>query len=262
MNWVIPANPDIYDFSNSFNDYGYIDWRQGKNKFEIGNIIYIYCTLPIQKIQYKCRVDKINLDVNTIRDDKEYWKNQNEYKKSLSGKFMRLNLVGQTLGSKLTYEKLKLYGLNGPIQSARQLHQPLLNYIQYNFGSSNQSEIFPDIINDNEEIFEGIKKKVTVNRYERSSIAKSKCIESSGVSCKVCKMNFFERYGDIGKEFIHVHHVIPIHTIDKEYVINYKEDLIPVCPNCHAMLHRKKNGKEISVSDLIELFQSLNNTHK
>jgi 5-methylcytosine-specific restriction protein A len=57
-------------------------------------------------------------------------------------------------------------------------------------------------------------------------------------------------YGDLGKDFIHVHHIIPIHKIGKEYKINYIKDLIPVCPNCHAMLHRKLDGKEVDIEEL------------
>jgi 5-methylcytosine-specific restriction protein A len=60
-------------------------------------------------------------------------------------------------------------------------------------------------------------------------------------------------YGEIGKGFIHVHHIVPIHKIGKEYKINYIEDLVPVCPNCHAMLHRKVNGKELSIQELKEI---------
>ena len=57
-------------------------------------------------------------------------------------------------------------------------------------------------------------------------------------------------YGEIGKDFIHVHHNIPLNQINEEYVVDYKKDLIPVCPNCHAMLHRKIKGKELSVEEV------------
>ena len=57
-------------------------------------------------------------------------------------------------------------------------------------------------------------------------------------------------YGDIGKGFIHIHHIVPLNQIKKEYKINYKRDLIPVCPNCHAMLHRKINDKELTINEL------------
>lgn len=66
-------------------------------------------------------------------------------------------------------------------------------------------------------------------------------------------MNFFDFYGEIGEGFIHVHHLTPIHQIGKEYKVNYKEDLAPVCPNCHAMLHRKINGNEPTISELKEI---------
>ena len=46
-------------------------------------------------------------------------------------------------------------------------------------------------------------------------------------------------YGDIGKHFIHVHHIIPLSSIDETYILDPVKDLRPVCPNCHAMLHKR-----------------------
>ena len=89
-----------------------------------------------------------------------------------------------------------------------------------------------------------------VNRYERSSIARMKCIEHHGVQCTICGMDFGKRYGDIGEGFIHVHHLKPLHSIGRDYVIDYKNDLIPVCPNCHAMIHRIENGENMTISEL------------
>ena len=55
---------------------------------------------------------------------------------------------------------------------------------------------------------------------------------------------------EIGEGFIHVHHVIPLNRINHEYKVNYRKDLITVCPNCHAMLHRTINGKNPTVKEL------------
>ncbi|MBQ7426534.1 MAG: HNH endonuclease [Prevotella sp.] len=52
-------------------------------------------------------------------------------------------------------------------------------------------------------------------------------------------MDFEEKYGEIGRGFIHVHHLIPISSIGEDYVIDPINHLVPVCPNCHNMLHRK-----------------------
>lgn len=91
----------------------------------------------------------------------------------------------------------------------------------------------------NNTFFEGIKKTVTVNTYERNPQARRKCIEHWGLNCQICGFNFEENYGIWGKDFIHVHHIKPISEINKEYEIDPVKDLIPVCPNCHAMIHRQ-----------------------
>jgi 5-methylcytosine-specific restriction protein A len=112
MNWLISANASMYDHTSSFEHFGFIDWRQGNGKFKVNDIVYIYCTRPLKKIQYKCRIEKIDLDSNNIRNDEEYWVDKSEYEKSLKGKFMRLVLIEQVYSSKMSLENLLLNGLN------------------------------------------------------------------------------------------------------------------------------------------------------
>ena len=89
--------------------------------------------------------------------------------------------------------------------------------------------------------YEGSLQQALVNRYERNPIARKKCIEKHGCICQVCGMDFAKVYGELGIGFIHVHHIVPIST---QKGINHKIDpensLIPVCPNCHAMVHKGK----------------------
>ena len=85
--------------------------------------------------------------------------------------------------------------------------------------------------------FEGEASTVLVNSYERNRKARAECLSAHGYSCFVCDMSFAERYGKIGINFIHVHHLVPISKRKKRYKLNPKKDLAPVCPNCHAMLH-------------------------
>ena len=79
-----------------------------------------------------------------------------------------------------------------------------------------------------------------VKRYERSRIIRAACIEANGDSCKICGFNFGEAYGEYGEGFIHVHHITPVSKVNERYSLNPASDLIPVCPNCHSMLHRRK----------------------
>lgn len=106
------------------------------------------------------------------------------------------------------------------------------------------SIIYPDEIED-KNLFEGTKKQITVNAYERSVQARQECINEYGYKCIICSFDFKKTYGDIGKDFIHVHHIKPLSEIDENYKIDPTEDLRPVCPNCHAMLHKRKPAYSI-----------------
>jgi len=100
--------------------------------------------------------------------------------------------------------------------------------------------IFPDEVPDINNYFEGAKTTVLVNSYERNSKARTQSIEYYGAICKVCDFDFEKKYGSIGAGFIHVHHLTPLADIKAEYVVDPITDLRPVCPNCHAMLHKKQ----------------------
>lgn len=111
--------------------------------------------------------------------------------------------------------------------------------------NENHPEILSEEVPDDEPIIEGAKKQITVNSYERNPIARQKCLEHFGYNCSVCDFNFYEKFGEIGKDFIHVHHLREISLIGEDYTINPYEDLRPVCPNCHAMLHKKRPAYSI-----------------
>jgi predicted HNH restriction endonuclease len=81
---------------------------------------------------------------------------------------------------------------------------------------------------------------VTVNDYERNRAARQACIAHYGCRCLPCGFDFEMFYGELGREFIHVHHIRPLSTVDHEYEVDPVQDLRPVCPNCHAMLHRRE----------------------
>jgi len=89
-----------------------------------------------------------------------------------------------------------------------------------------------------EKYSEGTKTTVSINAFERSAKARKACIRHHGVNCTVCGFNFETAYGPLGEHFIHVHHIVPIGAVGNEYSVDPAKDLIPVCPNCHAMIHR------------------------
>jgi hypothetical protein len=98
---------------------------------------------------------------------------------------------------------------------------------------------------------EGAVHQVTVDAYERNPAARVACLKHHGTSCVVCGFNFAGTYGKIGDGFIHVHHLTPLAAIKQGYNVDPIANLRPVCPNCHAMLHRANLSIE-NLTDLVK----------
>lgn len=77
------------------------------------------------------------------------------------------------------------------------------------------------------------------DRHERDLRARLTCIEHYGCKCAICGFDFEEQYGEVGKDYIEVHHIVPISSTEGEHTVDPINDLIPVCSNCHSILHRK-----------------------
>jgi len=99
---------------------------------------------------------------------------------------------------------------------------------------------------------EGGRVKVQVELIERDPKARQKCIQHFGAWCRVCEIDFEKTYGSIGKGYIHVHHHRrQLSSTQGKHQIDPINDLVPLCPNCHAMVHR--NSKEmLSIEELRE----------
>ena len=91
------------------------------------------------------------------------------------------------------------------------------------------------------------------SKYERSRKARKECLEYYGYTCRVCGFDFEKQYGDIGRNFIEVHHRTEISSYSGEkHKVDHINDLIPVCSNCHSMLHRTKPALSIeALQDII-----------
>lgn len=100
--------------------------------------------------------------------------------------------------------------------------------------------MYPEVAPSEGTFPEGARKTVIVNAYERSAAARAACIAHHGANCSVCGMNFQAMYGSVGKGLIHVHHLKALATVETAYEVDPIADLRPVCPNCHAMIHRRE----------------------
>lgn len=82
-------------------------------------------------------------------------------------------------------------------------------------------------------------KRVMTTRYERSPANRVRCIRNYGTRCWVCDLMFEDVYGPIGRDFIEVHHRVPVSELPPGYRVDPVRDLIPLCSNCHSMIHKR-----------------------
>lgn len=132
--------------------------------------------------------------------------------------------------------------------------------------------IFDSIIND--DIYQDIKDMYEVQRdakgevegrmgvyfskkYERNPKNRKAAIKIHGLKCAVCGFDFQEKYGDLGQGFIEIHHLKPLSSLNEEVIVNPKDDLRPICSNCHRMIHRRK-GRVYSIEELQEIIYNHN----
>jgi predicted HNH restriction endonuclease len=97
----------------------------------------------------------------------------------------------------------------------------------------------PEETIDVTKVVEGAIQSVLVNSYERSELARERCIAHYGTACSVCGIELGSVYGKAGEGLIHVHHLQQLSDAEKEHVVDPVRDLRPVCPNCHAIIHRR-----------------------
>ncbi len=138
------------------------------------------------------------------------------------------------------------------------------NAASHNKAKQKDSQPKPDPMmppsDEEEELTEGKIRQVNLTRHERNPRLRQLCLQHYGYQCQVCGMDFETRYGEIGKDFIEVHHLNPIAETDGEHALDPMEGLVPLCSNCHSMIHRGGNGgKPMSLQTLKEIYQTHNN---
>jgi 5-methylcytosine-specific restriction protein A len=78
---------------------------------------------------------------------------------------------------------------------------------------------------------------VSKETLRRNAVARELCLSYHEPICKVCGMDFRLTYGAEFRDCIHVHHLNPMAEAAGLRVVNPNTDLVPVCPNCHAVIH-------------------------
>jgi len=86
---------------------------------------------------------------------------------------------------------------------------------------------------------EGRAYRIETNKYERSRFNRSLAIKIHGLKCFGCDFDFEKFYGPAGAGIIEVHHLLPVHLMTERRVVDPRSELVPLCSNCHTMVHRE-----------------------
>lgn len=113
---------------------------------------------------------------------------------------------------------------------------------------------FPEEVDDSG-YPEGSLKRIWVNAYERSATARARCIAHHGWRCAACDLLLSERYGPVAEGLIHVHHLRPVSQLGHGYHVDPVADLRPICPTCHAVIHRRT--PPLSIKEVRTLLHTL-----
>ena len=127
--WLMSANSKKYDHKRAFDEQGFIFWRQIRN-FQTGDLIYIYCTKPIGRIQYVAEVEETDLPMDTVISDKKYY---SDVRQQREGKYIKLSLRKEYKGNKLDVDDLSRFHFIPPQGPQRINNKELLKYLEATF---------------------------------------------------------------------------------------------------------------------------------
>lgn len=259
--WLMPANHNLYNHEQAFEDLKCIDWKTNAN-YNIGDLVYVYATAPYSRIEYLVKVIDINISSKDAINDRKYWVNSNDYdNRNPNQKYTRMEAVRRFDDPLVTMDDLKAHGLKGSIQRPRKLTDDNGNY--YDWASYILSAT--DIKNKLNEIEDlqlelslssSIKEKDTF-KYTDDVKKKNNPVIREGIKVYIrdrkvalnalSHANYCCEYDTSHKCFMkkdkitpytEAHHLIPMEFQDDfSYSLDVEENIVSLCGNCHNEIH-------------------------
>ena len=132
-NWIIPSNSSKFDLDRFLSKHdNFVDWKQSAS-FEVGDVVYIYCTKPEMRIRYKMEVIETNIPFGKSLKDETCWIDKTEFKAGVeNNKYFRMKLLATTKSDMLTMDMLHKQGVKGYIYGPRTIDKEQTKYIESN----------------------------------------------------------------------------------------------------------------------------------
>ena len=133
VQWIFISSVNRFRMSDWLKVNECVDFVQ-RNNVQVGDIVYLYITAPIKRIEYKMIVEKINIPYDEMIDDSEYSLiTTNERQVGKTKMYLRLRLLKQVSTSNLHLDNLRMYGLESSMQAPFRINGELLDYIESQF---------------------------------------------------------------------------------------------------------------------------------
>lgn len=131
QHWIFISGTKCFRMNDWLNVNDFVEYTQ-RNKVNVNDIVYLYTTAPICRIEYKMIVEKINIPIDETVDDSAYAVKTKEQKSriSVNDKFVRLRLIKKIDNPKLHLNCLRAMGLKSSMQTNLKVSGDLLKYIE------------------------------------------------------------------------------------------------------------------------------------
>lgn len=209
------------------------------------SFLIIFCTVRSAKMGGNGKISRWDGDVFiwNSRDERPKFKRQVKTLLELGGSAL--------IFTRKSNEQLFTFNGEGQYISEDDGFPAVYHWKATHIDKRNTITVDPTEVQDPSTFIEGAVRTTLVNAYERNPRARAACVSHFGARCAVCDFVFADFYGELGEGYIHVHHLRNLASIGEEYEVNPLEDLRPVCPNCHAMLHRVQPAMSIEALQAI-----------
>lgn len=268
--WIFQGNPKHFDMDTYLTENEHITWSVRQkylaDQMQVGDIVFIWRSDGGKKgtggMIAKSKVTKAPYNVVTQLNHAEHWKEDMAIADFPS---IDLQVLEVDLTPRMTREKLR---------SVASLEQLLIlrmsQHTNYLIAPAHAEVIAklwhgPSAEDDLQAMeieagrLEGKLQTYYGQRYERDAVNRQRAIDIHGTTCTVCGFDFEKVYGARGRNYIEVHHIKPLHQT-KETIVNPATDLVPLCANCHRMIHRDPHNV-LTPDELKQLLQDMKETY-
>ena len=132
QHWIFISSVKAFRMDDWLAINDFVEFFQ-RNKVYVNDIVYLYTTSPVCKIEYKMIVEKINIPLDKTIDDSAYSLRKEQKKYDKDAKFLRLKLLKKVDNPNLHLHNLQAQGMTSLMKGNFKVSGELLDYIEEQF---------------------------------------------------------------------------------------------------------------------------------